>query len=276
MLGLNPKAESCCVTTIKVIYIRCVDKPFREADAKVGGYHGYESIRPSSLEYEMYFCQYLQHVDSFIYFSHKLVCCPPPTWTNTLHRNGVKAFGTFIIEAGTLGVERILEVENGKYWVAVQLARMANALGFDGWLLNFERSFSFFTEDPLERLLDFVQDLKSALGPEGDVIWYDALNDENKVDYQNTLGAHNVEFARAAGALFTNYKWTETELASAKVAAQWYRVNKEEVYFGIDMWAQNTNVKGPERITYPEQGGGGTLTGLVKLSLTENALTDGL
>lgn len=66
-----------------------------------GGYHDYESIRPPTLKDEQYSCHYLQHVDVFVNFSYKLVCVPPPTWTNTMHRNGVKILGTFIIEPGT-------------------------------------------------------------------------------------------------------------------------------------------------------------------------------
>ncbi|EOA37252.1 hypothetical protein CARUB_v10010798mg, partial [Capsella rubella] len=31
-------------------------------------------------------------------FSHSLVTLPPPCWTNTAHRHGVKVLGTFIIE----------------------------------------------------------------------------------------------------------------------------------------------------------------------------------
>jgi mannosyl-glycoprotein endo-beta-N-acetylglucosaminidase len=29
-------------------------------------------------------------IDVFVYFSHSLVTLPPPCWTNTAHRHGVK------------------------------------------------------------------------------------------------------------------------------------------------------------------------------------------
>jgi endo-beta-N-acetylglucosaminidase D len=73
-----------------------------------GNYHGYESASVFGLDEEAYCCEYLQYVESFIYFSHKLVCVPPPPWTNSLHRNGVKALGTFLIEPQTKDTDRLL------------------------------------------------------------------------------------------------------------------------------------------------------------------------
>ena len=211
----------------------------------------------------MYFCNYLQYTEIFVYFSHKLVSCPPPTWTNTLHRNGVKVLGTFIVEPGTSDLERLFELDDGEYVVAVQLAKMANKFGFDGWLLNIENDIPRFVQNPVQKMLNFVRALQRLLGPEKPLIWYDALTDENEVDYQNGLSLHNAEFALAAGALFTNYKWNDVKLDNTKITAEWHRVAPEKIYFGIDMWAQNTNMPGPKRVTYPKDGGGGTLTGLV-------------
>ena len=89
-----------------------------------GGYHDHESVRPSVLQNKMYACSYPQYVDTFVYFSHKLVCVPPPTWINTMHRNGVKVLGTFMIEQGSIRVERMLDQVNGEFLVAKQLAVM--------------------------------------------------------------------------------------------------------------------------------------------------------
>lgn len=89
-----------------------------------GGYHDYESVRPSPLKDKLYACNYPQYVDTFVYFSHKLVCIPPPTWINTMHRNGVKVLGTFIVERGSIHIERMLDQEKGEFLVAKQLAVM--------------------------------------------------------------------------------------------------------------------------------------------------------
>ena len=228
-----------------------------------GGYHEYESFRPGPLEHELYSCEYLQYVDTFIYFSHKLVCCPPPTWINVLHRNGVKVLGTFIIEPQTRGIEQMLDFVDGEYIIAQRLASMADTFGFDGWLLNIEQEFPNHVKNLTGRLVDFIESLKRYLGPDGVVVWYDALTTENEVDYQNGLSMRNAAFAQAADALFTNYKWTKSELFTSKMIAHQQALSTSNIYFGIDVWAQNTNMPGPPRITFPAKGGGGTRTGLV-------------
>ena len=233
-----------------------------------GGYHDYEGIRPPLLDDELYSCHYLQHVDIFVYFSHKLVCVPPPTWTNTVHRNGVKALGTFIIEPQTPNNERMLALEDGGYQVAKQLASMAHTFGFDGWLLNIEKEFPMNYPDLVQKMNGFILNLRLHLGEKGKVIWYDALNVDNVVEYQNSLTVKNLKFARSANALFTNYKWTKARLREAQLVANEAGMAISNVLFGIDVWAQNTNMPGPPRITFPEKGGGGTNTGLVRFSST--------
>lgn len=228
-----------------------------------GGYHDYESVRSGPLRSELYTCEYLQYVETFIYFSHKLACCPPPTWTNLLHRNGVKVLGTFIVEPQTPNIERMLEDADGVCVVAKQLASMASTFGFDGWLLNIEKEFPYHVKDLTAKLTGFIERLKAYLGPDDLVIWYDALTTANEVEYQNGLSSENAPFAQAADALFTNYRWTRKELLDSKVVAQWHVLEVSRIYFGIDMWAQNTNMPGPPRVTFPAKGGGGTNTGLV-------------
>ena len=136
-----------------------------------GGYHDYESVRPSLRGDKMYACNYPQYVDTFIYFSHKLVCVPPPTWINTMHRNGVKVLGTFIVEPGKVHVERMLAQVNGEFTVAKRLAAMAHIFGFDGWLLNVELEFPEAISHPTEKICALIRSLKRQLGPAGNVVW---------------------------------------------------------------------------------------------------------
>lgn len=212
-----------------------------------GGYHDYESIRPiGSLEEKLYSCGYLQYVDTFVYFSHKLVCVPPPTWTNSMHRNGVKVLGTFMLEPGKDHIEQMFDKVDGEYIVARQLARMSHFFGFDGWLLNIEEEIPSSIPNVKAQMLQFIGTLRRLLGKEGRVIWYDALTSDNEVDYQNGLTPKNFEFAVAADAILTNYKWVEKDLINAKLVAQWNSINVADVYFGIDVWAQNTDM-----VSYP-------------------------
>lgn len=136
-----------------------------------GGYHDYESARPSLLEAKMYACNYPQYVDTFVYFSHRLVCVPPPPWINAMHRNGVKVLGTFIVEPGKTHIERMLDQVDGEFIVAKQLATMAEVFGFEGWLLNIEMEFPKSIENLTGKINAFIRSLKRLLGPEGNVVW---------------------------------------------------------------------------------------------------------
>ena len=160
-------------------------------------------------------------------------------------------------------IERMFDKVDGEYVVARRLAGMTQAYGFDGWLLNIEAEFPYAIQHPISNLTAFVRSLKRFLGPNGTVVWYDAITKDNEVDYQNALTWKNVDFALAADALFTNYKWTEQELHKTSAVAEQHGIKPAEVFFGVDVWAQNTNMPGPPRVTYPPKGGGGTLTGLV-------------
>ncbi|KAI4096159.1 MAG: hypothetical protein LQ344_001222 [Seirophora lacunosa] len=229
-----------------------------------GGYHHHESVRPAPMTRERYSCKYLQFVDTFIYFSHKLVCIPPPTWVNALHRNGVQVLGTFLIEPQTPHMDRLLMRKEGLFVLAKQLAAITDAYGFDGWLLNIEQDSPNPYGNWSNDLATFLSDLRGYLGMEKKVIWYDALTAGGDVYYQNGLTSSNCPFAEATNCLFTNYKWTEKKLAETSLFAKDIGFPTTNVFFGIDLWAQNTNMPSP-RVTYPPEGGGGTNTGLVNI-----------
>ncbi|KAI2485124.1 Glycoside hydrolase family 85 protein [Pyrenophora tritici-repentis] len=244
-----------------------------------GNYHDYESVHAVGVEKEFYSCEYLQFVDTFIYFSHKLACVPPPTWTNTLHRNGVEALGTMLIEPQTEGSERLLEhtVDEGtlSFPMANKLAYMATHFGFDGWLINIEKPFSSGTWKA--KILEaFLQQLKAELGESKKLIWYDALTTSNKIAYQNTLNSSNFQFAAACGNILTNYCWKEADAEKSLQLALGKELLSQSIFFGIDVWAQNKSSFTHPRVTYPEYGGGGTNTGVAVDELSRLGLSAGI
>lgn len=135
-----------------------------------GGYHDYEAIQGARVAGQMYRCGALQFVEAFVYFSHRLVSIPPPVWVNSMHRSGVPVLGTFIVEPQTKGAEAILETAGRQFPVARKLAQMAERYGFDGWLLNIEKSFNREQWD-LSKFMGFLEELKSCMGKQGLVIW---------------------------------------------------------------------------------------------------------
>lgn len=136
-----------------------------------GGYNDYESCQGQVVPKEQYSCNYLQFVETFVYFSHRLVSVPPPTWTNTCHRNGVNVLGTFIVEPGSTDVECILQQDElGSFWVARKLADMAKCYGFEGWLINIETSFPLLSWSAA-KLEGFLRQLRAELGVNSKVVW---------------------------------------------------------------------------------------------------------
>ncbi|CAN9260078.1 unnamed protein product [Alternaria alternata] len=232
-----------------------------------GNYHDYESINAVDVDREFYSCEYLQFVDTFIYFSHKLACVPPPTWVNLLHRNGVEVLGTLLIEPQTEGSERLLQhtfdqAGEMHFPMAKKLASIATHFGFDGWLVNIEKPFP--SESWSAKLLEaFLLQLKANLGVGLDpksagkrLIWYDALTTSNKISYQNQVNNSNMDFACACSNILTNYCWKDIDVSeSLKWSLYSKLLPKGNIYFGVDVWAQNKSDFRHPRVTWPEVGG---------------------
>ncbi|EFH38707.1 glycosyl hydrolase family 85 protein [Arabidopsis lyrata subsp. lyrata] len=103
-------------------------------------------------------------MDIFVYFSHSLVTLPPPCWTNTAHRHGVKV--------------KMLATKESAQMYAERMAELATALGFDGWLINIENDID---EEQIPNLKEFVSHLKKVLHlstPGALVICYPKLSAE--------------------------------------------------------------------------------------------------
>ncbi|KAL8789645.1 MAG: hypothetical protein Q9213_001081 [Squamulea squamosa] len=146
---------------------------------------------------------------------------------------------------------------------AMQLASITDAYNFDGWLINVEQDAPEAYRDWSQLLIEFILQLRLDIGAHKKVLWYDALTTDGDVYYQNGLTTLNRQYAEAADGLFTNYRWTDKKLAESKLLATGAGIPNENIFFGIDLWAQNTNMPGPPRVTYPSKGGGGTNTGFV-------------
>ncbi|XP_075739929.1 cytosolic endo-beta-N-acetylglucosaminidase [Rhipicephalus microplus] len=78
-----------------------------------------------------------QLIDSFVYYAHHLVTIPPPGWISAGHRHGVKVLGTLNLRS-LAGIQFINKIRGSRLEkeVASQLARIATAYNFDGWLVS--------------------------------------------------------------------------------------------------------------------------------------------
>ncbi|CAN6921489.1 unnamed protein product, partial [Brassica oleracea] len=178
-------------------------------------------------------------MDVFVYFSHSLVTIPPPCWTNTAHRHGVKVLGTFITEwdEGKATCNEMLATKESAQMYAERLAELATSLGFDGWLINIENEID---EEQIPNLMEFVSHLTKVLHlstPGALVIWYDSVTIRGDLEWQDHLNEKNRPFFDLCDGIFMNYTWKESyPKLSAEVAGD----RKYDVYMGIDVFGRGS------------------------------------
>lgn len=181
-----------------------------------GGYHEYDTIDKSVPTFPTYRFVHWDLIDAFIYFSHHFVTIPPVAWIDIAHKNGVKVYGTVIIERDRINpcpqFDQIFGTTTKEVGVGypTQFAQKLNDIRrhyrFEGWLINFENRF-FDTSDRriFQRVLHFLKCLKS-LG--SGVIWYDAVTQYGYLNWQNSLTIENSAFFHTdLDGIFLNYNW---------------------------------------------------------------------
>ncbi|CAN6926434.1 unnamed protein product [Brassica oleracea] len=167
-------------------------------------------------------------MDVFVYFSHSLVTIPPPCWTNTAHRHGVKVLGTFITEwdEGKTTCNEMLATKESAQMYAERLAELATSLGFDGWLINIENEID---KEQVPNLMEFVSHLTKVLHlstPGSLVIWYDSV----------TVHGHLNELYMEG----TNLSLTCAMESYPKLSAEVAGDRKYDVYMGIDVFGRGS------------------------------------
>ncbi|XP_043286773.1 cytosolic endo-beta-N-acetylglucosaminidase isoform X2 [Venturia canescens] len=204
-----------------------------------GGYLEDRFINGSTA-HDSYLFYHWSMIDTFIYFSHKLVTIPPYGWINAAHNHGVKILGTLISEgADGVGVwERVLSDRNETRKFADALVRLAKFYKFEGWLLNVENEINV---TKIDDLIYFVNYLRESIHTEiegSEIIWYDSVSaQDGKLNWQNELNFHNESFFDSCDGIFLNYNWSDSSLANSfAVADKSKRVF--DVYVGLDVWGR--------------------------------------
>ncbi|GAA6012154.1 hypothetical protein JCM10207_005150 [Rhodosporidiobolus poonsookiae] len=213
-----------------------------------------------------YTFQHWEAIDTFIYFSHHRVSCPPRDWIRAAHTHGVKILGTLILEHDNKDVVELVRPTpasssspanpsstnpfsrlSTRY--ADYLVDLAVERGFDGWLVNVEVDLGIgeekaFAREHARALVEWVRYFRGEMARriEGaEVLWYDSITAEGKVAWQNQLNARNSPFFDAADGIFLNYWWRQPELAStASFLRQGGQARQSDVFFGIDVFGRGS------------------------------------
>ncbi|TNY22109.1 glycosyl hydrolase family 85-domain-containing protein, partial [Rhodotorula diobovata] len=203
-------------------------------------------------------------VNTFIYFSHHRVSCPPAGWIRAAHQGGTKILGTLIFEHGAGRfdiVELVAPSSSGSSTAAPAFERLstryADSLvdlalerGIDGWLVNVEVELGGegATGDQkraharalIAWLRYFSGEMRRRV-PGGEVMWYDAVTTDGQLAWQNALTERNLPFFTACDSIFLNYWWRGDQLAStAALLDRLGSGRRQDVYFGIDVFGRGT------------------------------------
>ncbi|BGO98491.1 hypothetical protein JCM10021v2_002151 [Rhodotorula toruloides] len=206
-----------------------------------------------------YTFQWFHLCDTFIYFSHHRVSCPPSGWIRSAHVNGTKILGTLIFEWDA-GREDIVELVAPTSPTAKRFSsfstRYADLLvdvaverGFDGWLVNVEvdlgsGSAKEGAKEHTRVLLDWLVYFQAALKkriPHAEVVWYDSVTTEGKLAWQNCVNELNRPFFLACDSIFLNYWWRSEQLAATSQEIQQTCPGRvADVCVGIDVFGRGT------------------------------------
>jgi endo-beta-N-acetylglucosaminidase D len=136
-----------------------------------------------------------QYVDSVYYYAHYLLSVPPTVWVNAAHRNGVPVFATVTGDCGGCGGQVNQLFEKHRTEAVDQLRALAEAYGFDGWMIDIENGARYSKE-----LVRAMRELRGSPLP-GDrkmrVLTYEA--------FQQSLGEELREPFEAAGEWQADY-----------------------------------------------------------------------
>lgn len=188
--------------------------------------------------------------DAFCYFGHNLVSMPPAVWVAACHARGVPCLGTLITEGGGEAADEQARLLADVDTCVDKLCALCEHFQFDGWLVNFEsplRGGRAQTAAVVDFLATLSICLRQRLGAQSLVIYYDALDADGQVRYQNALTPANRPFFDACDGIFTNYWWGAPQLqqsaaqAAAAGAAVGVGGRQHDVFCGVDLFARNTS-----------------------------------
>ncbi|XP_075435866.1 cytosolic endo-beta-N-acetylglucosaminidase [Ascaphus truei] len=207
----------------------------------MGGYLEDRFIQGSDAR-DPYVFYHWQHIDIFVYFSHRMFTLPPVCWTNAAHKHGVCVLGTFITEwdEGGKTCESFLAGEESAYRaVADQMVWLAQFYQFDGWLVNIENVLSPVAVSRTPLFLRYLTEQLHLRVPGGQILWYDSVVQDGALQWQNELNDNNRRFFDACDGIFTNYNWREEH--AQRMASE---PRRADVYIGVDIFARGEVVGG--------------------------------
>ncbi|EOR27985.1 endo-beta-N-acetylglucosaminidase [Clostridium sartagoforme AAU1] len=218
---------------------------------------------------------YWQYIDKLVYWGGSsgegIIVPPGADVIDSAHKNGVPVLGTIFFPMVQHGgkvqwLDEFLQKDsNGNFPMADKLIEVCKTIGFDGWFINEEtglaegdnedisKESSKVNQKHAELMQEFIKVFKEKAKDELQVMWYDSLTKDGKMDWQNALTDKNDYFLidsdkeKVADSMFLNFWWTNKKLAEKQLLkasnekAKQIKINPYDLYAGIDLQANGTS-----------------------------------
>lgn len=218
-----------------------------------------------------------QYIDQLVYWGGSsgegIIVPPSADVIDAAHKNGVPVLGTVFFPQTAHGgklewLDQFLEKDtDGHFPMVDKLLEVAEIYGFDGWFINQETDTEVTSFDEVaegkttkeaetkeglskkhaELMLEFIAEYQAEKADGIEVMWYDSMTTDGKMDWQNALTDENAaymvdtEMEPLADSMFLNFWWTTDRLAdqellkASKEKAEELGVNPYDLYAGIDV-----------------------------------------
>ncbi|WP_461198800.1 endo-beta-N-acetylglucosaminidase [Enterococcus sp. N249-2] len=208
---------------------------------------------------------YWQYIDQLVYWGGSsgegIIVPPSPDVTDAAHKNGVPVLGTVFFPQTAHGgklewLDTFLEKDDqGNFPIVDKLIEVAEAYGFDGWFFNQETdtvvtSFDAasdgtsqdttavggLNESHAKAMQELIAQFKEK-AEQLDIMWYDSMTTDGKMDWQNALTDENkaylvdAEMEPLSDSMFLNFWWTSDRLADQELLKA---SNEKALEIGID------------------------------------------
>lgn len=234
---------------------------------------------------------YWQYIDQLVYWGGSsgegIIVPPTADVIDVAHKNGVPVLGTIFFPQSAHGGKIewldtfLAKDENGNFLIVDKLIEVAKSYGFDGWFINQETEASNeenekqeggLTKEHAILMKELIQEFKQKSEDSLDIMWYDSMTKDGKMDWQNALTDENAYFMvdesgnGISDSMFLNFWWTndkfvdEQLLKSSKVKAEDIGIDPYQLYAGIDVQANGSMT--PVRWDLFEDGPGKSFTSL--------------
>ncbi|MFW8052090.1 endo-beta-N-acetylglucosaminidase [Vagococcus fluvialis] len=217
-----------------------------------------------------------QYIDQLVYWGGSsgegIIVPPSPDVIDAAHKNGVPVLGTIFFPQTAHGgkiewLDTFLEKDdNGEFPIVDKMIEVADVYGFDGWFINQETdtevtSFDDAKEGKKEEapkeggltkkhadlMQELIAEFKEKADDKQDIMWYDSMTSEGKMDWQNALTDENkaymvdADMKPLSDSMFLNFWWSTDELAKEDLLtksnqkAKEIDINPYDLFAGIDV-----------------------------------------